>query len=124
MSVRLSMIAAILFIPALATAQTPNSVQQATHLLHPSQYGESKPAKFPSAMQPNAHLGLPAPVPMTFSERLYAKYQVHICAPDGCPSPLGCGNLYTESKFLFGSCRQFFGTGEASQGIHKHAKVP
>lgn len=78
--------------------------------------------KLPSHMKPNAHLG--EEVPTTFSEKLHAKYNKHICAPDGCPTPLGCGNWYTEFKFAFGSCRQFFGTGEATKGVANHARVP
>ena len=40
----------------------------------------------------------------------------HNCAPDGCPKPIGCGNGWTEWKFIFGSCRQFFGTAQSSIG--------
>ena len=40
----------------------------------------------------------------------------HNCAPDGCPKPIGCGNFWTEKKFIFGSCRQFFGTAESTVG--------
>jgi len=45
---------------------------------------------------------------------------VHRCEPDGCPTPIGCGNLYSEFKFVFGSCRQFFGTAGSTEGhLHK-----
>jgi hypothetical protein len=40
----------------------------------------------------------------------------HNCAPDGCPKPIGCGNFWTEKKFIFGSCRQFFGTAQSTVG--------
>lgn len=40
----------------------------------------------------------------------------HNCAPYGCPKPLGCGNFFTEMKFIFGSCRQFFGTYDSTVG--------
>jgi hypothetical protein len=40
----------------------------------------------------------------------------HECAPDGCPKPIGCGNFWTEKKFVFGSCRQFFGTADSAVG--------
>lgn len=44
----------------------------------------------------------------------------HECAPDGCIKPVGCGNLWTEIKFIFGSCRQFFGTAESTVGHHRN----
>jgi hypothetical protein len=46
----------------------------------------------------------------------------HECAPDGCIKPLGCGNLWTEIKFVFGSCRQFFGTAESTVGHHRNTR--
>ena len=46
----------------------------------------------------------------------------HECAPDGCIKPIGCGNFWTEKKFVFGSCRQFFGTAESTVGHHKHTR--
>ena len=48
----------------------------------------------------------------------------HDCAPDGCPKPIGCGNHWTELKWLFGSCRQFFGTAEAAVGEGRATYVP
>ena len=48
----------------------------------------------------------------------------HIRAPYGVPTPLGCGNLWTEYKFVFGSCRQYFGTGQASTGCGKATQGP
>ena len=42
----------------------------------------------------------------------------HNCAPDGCPKPIGCGNAWTEWKFVFGSCRQFFGSAQSTVGHH------
>ena len=44
------------------------------------------------------------------------------CGEKGCNNPLGCGNLYTECKFIFGGCRDFFGTDAASAG-HLHNTV-
>jgi hypothetical protein len=44
----------------------------------------------------------------------------HNCAPDGCPKPIGCGNGWTEFKYVFGSCRQFFGTSESTVGHGYH----
>ena len=41
------------------------------------------------------------------------------CGSDGCPAPLGCSNFWTENKFFFGSCKQFFGTGNAAEGYSR-----
>ena len=48
----------------------------------------------------------------------------HRREPDGCPTPIGCGNFYTEFKFVFGSCRQYFGTGDSSRGNCSTTTVP
>ncbi len=54
-----------------------------------------------------------------FGASLREAYLQHICAPDGCPRPIGCGNFWTTKKFIFGSCRQFFGTAESVDGHHR-----
>ena len=41
------------------------------------------------------------------------------CGSDGCPEPLGCSNFWTENKFFFGSCKQYFGTGNAAAGYSR-----
>jgi hypothetical protein len=41
----------------------------------------------------------------------------------GCDQPLGCDNTYTTCKFMFGSCKTFFGNGTASQGHGKRTVV-
>ena len=46
------------------------------------------------------------------------------CGPDGCPKPLGCGNHWTELKWIFGSCREFFGTAGAAVGEGPATFVP
>ncbi len=56
--------------------------------------------------------------------KLQEKINNHRRAPEGCPTPVGCGNWYTEFKYVFGSCRQFFGTGDASVGCLKKTKLP
>ncbi len=48
----------------------------------------------------------------------------HICAPDGCPTAVGCSNAWTEFKFVFGSCRQFFGTADSTEGCCNKTTVP
>lgn len=57
----------------------------------------------------------------TFGSRLTNQlfWDQHECAPDGCPTPIGCGNFWTEKKFIFGSCRQFFGTASSTAGHHR-----
>ena len=56
--------------------------------------------------------------PGTFGARLDRElwWENHECAPDGCLKPIGCGNHWTEKKFIFGSCRQFFGTAWSTVG--------
>jgi hypothetical protein len=49
---------------------------------------------------------------------------VHRCEPDGCPTPVGCSNPFTEFKFVFGSCTQFFGSGDATRGACYNTRVP
>ncbi|QVL32286.1 hypothetical protein KIH39_26220 [Telmatocola sphagniphila] len=46
------------------------------------------------------------------------------CDDKGCANPLGCGNLWTDGKFLFGSCRDFFGTDVAATGHLHKTNVP
>ncbi len=58
-----------------------------------------------------------------FGSNLREQYLQHICAPDGCLKPIGCGNFWTTKKFIFGSCRQFFGTAESAEGHHKGSFV-
>ena len=48
----------------------------------------------------------------------------HNCGEDGCPNPLGCSNFHLEFRFIFGSCRSFFGTGTAAQTPAKYPEVP
>lgn len=58
-----------------------------------------------------------------FGANLREQYLQHICAPDGCLKPIGCGNFWTTKKFIFGSCRQFFGTAESAEGHHRGSFV-
>jgi hypothetical protein len=53
-----------------------------------------------------------------------AKVNRHRCEPAGCPKPVGCSNTWTEFKYVFGSCRQFFGSSEATRGIWHNTHVP
>ena len=95
--------------------------------------GEAKPAYFnpaPSAVvKPAGFLAAThTPAPWTgvgmppgytyYGQRLQVQLWLdeHNCAPDGCPKPIGCGNFWTEKKFIFGSCRQFFGTAQSTVG--------
>lgn len=43
----------------------------------------------------------------------------HECGPDGCINPIGCGNFHTDFRFVFGSCRSFFGTAGAIPPLAK-----
>jgi hypothetical protein len=59
-----------------------------------------------------------------FAEKVRTKLAIHRRSPSGVPTPIGSGNAWTEFKFVFGSSRQFFGAGDASQGVWNHATVP
>ena len=48
----------------------------------------------------------------------------HRREPAGCPNPAGCGNVWTDFKFMFGSCKQYFGTGDSAQGCWNRTTVP
>ena len=83
-----------------------------------------KPSVSPSEARPirsdvrPAQFVAPDPVPVTpwghadlspgytyYGQRMQAQLWLdqHNCAPDGCPKPIGCGNFWTEKKFIFGS---------------------
>lgn len=128
-------------LPFTVTAQTPKSNVKKASDVQPiptvMPLGEAKPASFahaprPLAVAPDGPTATTLPVlpptgpvgPISFGDRLRAAYYEHICAPDGCPKPIGCGNFWTEKKFIFGSCRQFFGTAEASVGHHRKTTLP
>ena len=117
-------VATLALLPALSVAQsnkpaehkTTNEAASQTRLVS---YGEAKPASF-STTAPAPIEGGTAGVgyaqPSSFGERLRARIDAHICAPEGCEKPIGCGNFWTEKKFILGGCRQFFGTSGLSCG--------
>ena len=88
--------------------------------------GAAKPAKFD--VQP-ATFSSPPASPVASSPAVYQNYGLKLrnqllidwynCSPDGCPTPLGCGNGWTEKRFIFGNCRQFFGSAQSTIG-HGH----
>jgi hypothetical protein len=119
---RLSLAACVLaIVPAASFADNPKFSESP---------GGNKPAKFDvkpaEFVTPTPALGpavvWPAPeMPAGYQYYgLHLRWQLwadeHNCAPDGCPKPIGCGNFWTEKKFIFGSCRQFFGTAQSSIG--------
>jgi hypothetical protein len=67
---------------------------------------------------PHSHFG--------FGARLKARLLAENsgCGPDGCPKPLGCGNHWTELKWIFGSCREFFGTAGSAVGEGPGTFIP
>jgi hypothetical protein len=94
--------------------------------------GEAKPARSevrPATFLPPTDLppGTPPMMPgyQYYGARLQAQlwWDRHECTPDGCPKPIGCGNFWTEKKFIFGSCRQFFGTAESTVGHHYNTTI-
>jgi hypothetical protein len=111
---------ALLLVPAAMPAGEP-----------PIALGEAKPAGF---FSPENHVIVgpaqvvwpPQPGPYSFGHLLKSRLMAdnHECAPDGCPKPIGCGNHWTELKWIFGSCRQFFGTAEATVGEGRGTFIP
>jgi hypothetical protein len=126
---------ALCLVPALATAEPKKTdIKKAAgevRVIPTVAPGEAKPASFSTTPVPApvsiveagpAYYG-PAPGPLTFSARFQAAYNRHIFAPDGCPTPIGCSNHWTEKKFIFGSCRQFFGTAQSAVGHHRNTTI-
>jgi hypothetical protein len=59
-----------------------------------------------------------------FKQKFLDFVSYHRCEPEGCPKPLGCSNPWTEFKFVFGSCSQYFGSAEATRGVLHKTQVP
>jgi hypothetical protein len=121
---------ATLLLPAVSLADK-KAAKPASDILPVEYYGESKPSGCKScgndgpiypAWMSHGSLGVHAAGYGAFGDEL--RYQLlwdqHECAPDGCIKPLGCGNFWTELKFIFGSCRQFYGTAESTVGHHRN----
>lgn len=119
----------LLSVASLLLATSANFAQ--TKVMHTVAAGEAKPAGQPNyaplVNPPGRAAALDSTIRITGAtpaERLKSMWLDHECAPDGCPKPLGCGNFWTEKKFIFGSCRQFFGTAGASVGHHRKTVAP
>jgi hypothetical protein len=117
---RLSLAACVLaLLPAVSLAQGPRQGVSPGEA-KPARF-DVKPANFVAPSPPPPWTGMVADVPPGYTyygQRLQWQlwWDEHNCAPDGCPKPIGCGNHWTEKKFIFGSCRQFFGTAESTVG--------
>lgn len=94
-------------------------------------YGEAKPASCPSCKvnQASATVSSKLYLDRPVSNGNYGDYlrhqlrwDEHECSPDGCVKAVGCSNFWSECKFLFGSCRQFYGTAEASIYHHRNTR--
>ena len=95
-------------------------------------YGEAKPSASCSNCKVTQASGsvtgklyLDQPVPQG-DYGGYLRHQLmwdrHECSPDGCPKAVGCSNFWSECKFIFGSCRQFYGTAEATIYHHRNTR--
>lgn len=114
----------MLLVPAFSLAQAPVSPGSSKPLTR-AMYGEAKPAQCTNCskgqiipVQAEVYAGTGA-FGRELQNRLW--WDEHQCSPDGCPKPVGCGNFWTEKKFIFGSCRQFFGTAGSTRGTHRNA---
>src|SRR5438105_14210624 len=130
----LTVAAALVLAPALCLAdKKPDPRKAMPELLPVGSYAESKPSNcktcggssadasiYPAWMH-HGSLGLHADGHGAFGDELRSQllWDYHECAPDGCIKPVGCGNFWTECKFIFGSCRQFHGTAESTVGHHR-----
>jgi hypothetical protein len=111
---------ALLLAPAVTPAGEPVLLGEAKpiRLFSPDNHNIVGPAQMVWPQQP--------PVHHKFGSLLTARLmsENHECAPDGCPKPIGCGNHWTELKWIFGSCRQFFGTAEGAVGEGPATFIP
>lgn len=74
----------------------------------------------PSSSCPDGTCAESAPRgPAGFGKRIRALFGSHECGPDGCINPIGCANFHTDFRFVFGSCRSFFGTAGAIPPLAK-----
>jgi hypothetical protein len=128
---RLVLAAALLaLLPAVSTADAKKDVDaKKSGVIPAGLIGEAKPvacATCPNATGANANVPVNPFEPGSFAGRVFSQtwWDRHNCAPDGCPTPLGCSNHFTEKKFLFGSCRQFFGSTEGTVGTRYNTVVP
>lgn len=132
----LSAAALTLVMPAVALADkkpAADTRKQYAAVLPIGSYGESKPSQckqcgaqdviYPPWIS-HRSLGHHPHGYGAFGDELRAQllWDYHECAPDGCIKPIGCGNFWTECKFLFGSCRQFFGTAESTVGHQRNTR--
>ena len=127
---RLLLAAAVLtMLPTISVADVKREVDAKSVVIPAGLIGEAKPAACatcPNARGTNANVQANPFEPNSFAGRVYSQtwWDRHNCAPDGCPTPLGCGNHFTEKKFIFGSCRQFFGSTEGTVGKRYNTVVP
>lgn len=129
----LAIAACMLLMPALSFAEKkpvrePRKI--ASDPIPSGRYGEVKPCQSCSGGG-SIYPEWMSPAPVThpggygaFGDELRHQllWDQHECAPDGCIKPVGCGNFWTELKFVFGSCRQFFGTAESTVGHHRNTR--
>ena len=128
---RLLLAAAVLaLLPAVSVADPKKEGDaKKSSVIPAAMYGEAKPvgcATCPNATGQTANAPPNPYEPGSFAARVFSQtwWDRHECAPYGCPTPLGCGNHWTEKKFIFGSCRQFFGTAEGTVGKRYNTVVP
>ena len=118
---RLYLAACVLaLLPVAARADSPGEAKPLRPAVKPAQFVAPAPVP-PPVLAPAPWVGPVADVPpgyQYYGQRLQWQlwWDEHNCGPDGCPKPIGCGNFWTEKKFIFGSCRQFFGTAESAVG--------
>lgn len=130
MSRLLLAVAVLIVLPTVSVADAKRDVDaKKSGVIPAGLVGEAKPATCATCSNATGSTAsMPANPfdPNSFAGRVFSQtwWERHNCAPDGCPTPLGCGNHFTEKKFLFGSCRQFFGSTEGTVGKGYNTVVP
>ena len=124
-----------LLLPAVSSADSklkePSRVA-VPEILPAASFVQSRPSKCKSCGDDQIYPNWMGPGPVfshpngygAFGDELRSQllWDYHECAPDGCIKPIGCGNFWTELKFIFGSCRQFHGTAESTVGHHYNTR--
>jgi hypothetical protein len=125
--------ALILMMPTISLAEKKPAREprkSVSDFVPASKYGEVKPCQscqrgasiYPEWLTPTTSLHPGGHGAFGDELRSQLLWDQHECAPDGCIKPIGCGNFWTELKFVFGSCRQFFGTAESTVGHHRNTQ--
>jgi hypothetical protein len=103
-----------LVVSGVATAQTPapKSAAPALAIPSPAPPSTTAPVVAPAHMPAETYYYVPGDAaPCLEKERRVGPLQRLAMQPRHTGNCLGCGTFWTESRFVWGSCRAFFGEG-------------